>query len=79
MRKGWHIVNMLHSKQSRSISPKKKIYGLGSGQYTLEGTVQRLTFENITRARNGKQEKELRKNILRLLGCTELNRGSKKS
>lgn len=75
MRKGWHIVNLLHSKQSRYISLKKKIYGLKSGQYNLKGTVQRPTFENITKARNEKQEKGLSNIILVLLDCTEIEQG----
>lgn len=75
MRKGWHIVNILHSKQSRCISLKKKIYRLRSGQYNLEGTVQRPTFENITKARNEKQEKGLSNNKSMLLDCTEIKQG----
>lgn len=51
---------------------KKTIYGLRSGQHSLKGTVQRPKFEKITRARNRKQEKELSRNLLRLLGCTDI-------
>lgn len=55
-------------------SEKKNIW-TQSGQYNLKGTVHRPTFENITKARNEKQEKGLSNNILMLLDCTELEQG----
>lgn len=55
----------IHRKWEVSLQ-RKTIYGLKSGQHTLKETVQIPKFENITRVRNRKQEKELSRNLLRL-------------